>query len=102
MPGPRLPSPTEAEVLRRLIAGGESYGLALVNTSEGQLKRGTVYVTLDRMEDKGFVESRLEDEPIDDYIGIRRRLYRVTGFGARALAALEMSHAQLVGAGHSS
>ena len=36
------------------------YGLQLVEQSEGALKRGTVYVTLGRMEAKGLVESEQE------------------------------------------
>ena len=31
------------------------YGLELVTESEGALKRGTVYVTLGRLEEKGYV-----------------------------------------------
>jgi PadR family transcriptional regulator PadR len=88
----------EAEILRLLIARRESYGLALVEGSGGVLKRGTVYVTLDRMEEKGLVESREEETPSDGYIGMRRRLYRVTGAGARALQALELGQAILDGA----
>ncbi len=39
------------------------YGLALVEQSAGPLKRGTVYLTLGRMEDKKYVESRTEAPP---------------------------------------
>jgi DNA-binding PadR family transcriptional regulator len=83
----KLPSAIEADILRLLIARGESYGLALVKASDGRLSRGTVYVTLDRMEEKGFVESWTEGAPPPDYIGIRRRIYRPTGAGVRALDA---------------
>ena len=37
------------------------FGLQLVEQSNGGLKRGTVYVTLGRMQDKGYVESRTEE-----------------------------------------
>jgi len=87
---PKMPSATEAEILRLLIPKGESYGLDLVKTSEGKLKRGTVYVLLDRMEEKGLISSREEETAADGYVGIRRRLYKVTGSGMRALAALEI------------
>jgi PadR family transcriptional regulator PadR len=93
----KLPSSTEADILRLLIARGESYGLALVKGSDGRLRRGTVYVTLDRMEEKGFVESREEETPPADYVGIKRRLYRTTGAGVRALAAREAATAILAG-----
>lgn len=60
----------------------EKYGLELVNESANRLKRGTIYVTLNRMEDKGYVESRLE-EPERPTSGIPRRLYKVTGYGQK-------------------
>lgn len=83
-------SATEAVILRLMIASAaESYGLDLVKRSGGDLKRGTIYVTLQRMEEKGFVESR--PEPVtDEQIGAQRRLYRITGLGQRALTAREM------------
>lgn len=81
---PRL-SPIEAVILDLLTSRGEMYGLELVNGSEGRLKRGTVYVTLSRMGDKGFVESRPEKRPSSP--GLPRRLYRPTGYGASVLHA---------------
>lgn len=87
------PSQKEADVMRMLIARGDSYGLDLVNASEGKLKRGTIYVLLDRMEDKGLIESWTEDCPTDGYVGIPRRRYRLTGAGIRALRALELGEA---------
>ena len=58
----RVPSLSgkEAAVLDLLLAKPSQamYGLELVNVSAGRLKRGTIYVTLDRMEDKGLVESK--------------------------------------------
>jgi len=46
-----------------LLESGERYGLELVDASAGRLKRGSVYVTLGRMETKGFVASRQEGGP---------------------------------------
>jgi PadR family transcriptional regulator, regulatory protein PadR len=71
----------EMLILDLLIACGEMYGLELVEQSEGRLKRGTVYVTLGRMEDKKYVESRTAAP--SGTPGLPRRLYRATGFGAR-------------------
>jgi PadR family transcriptional regulator len=63
------------------------YGLELVTESAGALKRGTVYVTLGRMEDKGYVTSRAEeDTPAQG--GLPRRLYRATPYGRELLAML--------------
>jgi PadR family transcriptional regulator PadR len=84
---PRL-SAKEAEVLRLLIAHGEMYGLELVRNS-AELKRGTVYVTLGRMSEKGYVEARQEDVAPGE--GPPRRLYRVTGMGVRAYRANEQA-----------
>lgn len=82
---PTLP-PKERLILELLVAAGPIYGLELVTRSEGALKRGTVYVTLGRMEAKGFVTSEQEELP-DGAIGLPRRRYRPTGFGERVLHA---------------
>jgi DNA-binding PadR family transcriptional regulator len=62
------------------------YGLQLVDQAAGGLRRGTVYVTLGRMEAKGLVESHQEPQP-PGAIGLPRRTYRVTGLGERLLRA---------------
>ena len=72
----------EGIVLDLLAERGEMYGLELVAASGGGLKRGTVYVTLGRMEDKGYVESRQEERQAGA-IGLPRRLYRATPLGMR-------------------
>lgn len=69
--------------------GKELYGLELVRESGKRLKRGTVYVTLGRLEDKGFVESRGETE--QSLSGTPRRLYRVTGYGQRVYELLQQA-----------
>ena len=51
-------SPKQLLVLELLLHGQELYGLQLVAESSDQLKRGTVYVTLRRMEDKGAALGR--------------------------------------------
>ena len=83
---PRLSS-TEHLILE-LLAGEEMFGLQLVEESDGGLKRGTVYVTLGRMQDKGYVESRTEERPAGA-IGLPRRLYKPTAYGLRVLKAWE-------------
>jgi DNA-binding PadR family transcriptional regulator len=82
---PTLPA-KEALILELLVEQSELYGLQLVAASKGTLKRGTVYVTLGRMEEKGFITSRLEKAP-SDAGGLPRRLYAPTAFGRRALNA---------------
>lgn len=85
MPGTLKLSSKQAKILDLLTSMGDSYGLELVKSSDGTLKRGTVYVTLDRMEDRGLVESWLEDAPAGEQ-GPQRRKYRPTGQGETALA----------------
>lgn len=88
---PRL-SATESLILD-LLRSRDMYGLELVTESEGALKRGTVYVTLGRMEEKGYVESRAEKKPL--HSGLPRRLYRATALGARVLDAWSLMAASL-------
>src|SRR5204863_10204432 len=76
----------ESLILDLLTERGELYGLQLVAASKRKLKRGTVYVTLGRMEEKGYISSRLEDAP-PDMGGMPRRLYQATPLGRRVLAA---------------
>jgi DNA-binding PadR family transcriptional regulator len=77
-------------VMELLMAGGpEQYGLDLVARSDGRLARGTVYVVLDRMEERGLVESWQEDRR-PGVSGIPRRMYKPTGLGLRAYRAAEM------------
>lgn len=78
----------EHQILELLIRNGEMYGLQMVHESGGSLARGTVYVMLDRMEDKGLVESRV-DESAKGVSGLPRRLYRPTGYGARVFRQWE-------------
>lgn len=75
-------SPKEQEILELLVRSGESYGLAIVDRTS--VARGSVYVLLDRMEEKQFVTSRHEERP-SHASGNPRRLYRATPFGRRLL-----------------
>jgi DNA-binding PadR family transcriptional regulator len=86
---PRLPR-AERVILELLVEHGELFGLQLVDHSRGALKRGTVYVTLGRMQDKGYVESRQEALP-PGAIGLPRRLYRPTAYARRVLEAWQLA-----------
>jgi DNA-binding PadR family transcriptional regulator len=66
------------------------YGLEIVDKSDNALKRGTVYITLSRLEERGFVESENEPAPKGS---IPRRMYRVTGSGQRAFSAWQIGRA---------
>lgn len=85
-PRPLTVSRKELLVLALLRRHDEQYGLQLVSASKGRLKRGTIYVTLGRMEDKGYITSRLEAAP-PGAGGLPRRLYGATPLGHRMFAA---------------
>ncbi len=91
---PRL-SGKETVILTLLAEHGEMYGLELVSASGGRVKRGTVYVTLGRMEEKGYLESR-QEEPRAGAIGLPRRLYRPTPYGLRVRDAWELARQRFV------
>src|SRR5687768_6958207 len=86
---PRL-SNVETLILELLSEHREMYGLAMVEASKEKLKRGTVYVTLNRMDEKGFVTVR---EVEGQGRGPARCVYSMTGHGARVLAAWQMAGA---------
>jgi DNA-binding PadR family transcriptional regulator len=88
----RLPtlSAKESLILELLVGAREMYGLELVTASDGALKRGTIYVTLGRMEDKGYVSSRLEAAP-PAAGGLPRRIYSPTPLGRAVIAAWTMA-----------
>ena len=67
---------------------GQAYGRAILRAAQVALDRqaaaGAVYATLDRLEQKGLVTSRLETgTPVRS--GRVRRYYRLTAVGVRAL-----------------
>lgn len=91
---PRLPSGKELLVLELLSTRREMYGLEMVKASS-RLARGTVYVLMNRMEEKGYVTSRQVRE--ENASGLPKRTYSITGLGQRALAATRQAHATIVG-----
>ena len=76
-------SATERLIVELLAAQEEMFGLQMVELSGGRLKRGTVYVTLGRMQEKGYLRvapgaaARRRDR-------LPRRLYRHRPRDARA------------------
>jgi PadR family transcriptional regulator len=92
----RIPSLSTKEslILELLVQGGELYGLQLVAASNRRLRRGTVYVTLGRMEEKGYIRSRLEPAPRHAG-GLPRRLYEATPLGRRVFTVWNSALQQL-------
>ena len=90
MAEPRIPSISDTEsLILDLLEIREHFGLELIEASGGRLKRGTIYVTLGRMETKGFVESR-QEERVPGAIGLPRRLYRATAYGLKVRDAYRL------------
>lgn len=78
-------SKREAQILELLVGEPDGmYGLEMVRAS-AELKRGTVYPTLNRMAEKGLVESHKEDRGSEG--GLPRRVFTVTGLGQRTWKA---------------
>jgi len=84
----RLPSDKELVALRLLRdAGAEMYGLELVKASGGELGQASVYVTLSRIETKGYIKSRTPRQ--DDHPGLPRPRYKITALGDKVLRAAD-------------
>ena len=77
-------------LLAILRLGDDAYAPAILEELEVRTGRppspGSMYVTLDRLEDKGFLRSRLADAN-DERGGRPRRYVRVTPLGIRQLRA---------------
>ncbi|NNE66654.1 MAG: hypothetical protein HKN33_08805 [Pyrinomonadaceae bacterium] len=87
-----FPALSEKEylILNLLMNEGEMFGLEMVHESEGELKKGTIYVTLQRMENKNLLSSE-EEERGGDENGIPRRFYAPTNWGERVYKAQEIA-----------
>lgn len=86
-----MPSVGAKELLiLELLAEGQKpmYGRELVRASDDRISQAAVYVQLARLEDKGLVKSRVEP-PDASRSGIPRRLFVLTGLGARVLSGHE-------------
>jgi DNA-binding PadR family transcriptional regulator len=91
----------ELEQLVMLAAerlGNDAYAVSIRDEIEARtgitLGRSSVYVTLDRLERKGYVGSRF-GEPTPERGGKAKRCFTLTAAGRRALAAVEIAVARL-------
>lgn len=70
------------------VLGDDAYGLAIREELERQTGRssaiGAVHSTLNRMEEKGYLESKMT-EATQDRGGRRKRVFYITASGRRAL-----------------
>ena len=89
---PRL-AHTERLILTRL-RGGQQFALRLADGSGGALKRGTEYITLQRMQSKGYVDSEVEPF-VNGAMGRPRRWYRPSAYGLQVLDAWTLAERAL-------
>jgi DNA-binding PadR family transcriptional regulator len=92
---PKL-SAKERIILEMLVDSPDMYGLEIVEASNKEIGRGSVYVFLDRLEERGLVSSELEKRP-QNMAGNPRRLYKASGQGARAVSLLRQWEAFAAG-----
>ena len=89
----KVPLPNQREgIILSILVLGEKYGREIRNDYETRTKHemplGSLYVTLDRMEGKGFISSRLSDtESIRG--GNRRKYFKLTASGLASLNAVQ-------------
>jgi DNA-binding PadR family transcriptional regulator len=90
-------------LLGAMRLGDEAYAVSIRDQIEERtgiaLSRSSVYVTLDRLDRKGYVTSWFGG-PTPARGGKAKRFFRVTHAGRRALAAAELAVARLRGPGH--
>lgn len=80
----------------RAVLDGASYGLDIMERTG--LPSGTVYPTLRRMEKRGYLSARWENEEVARREGRpRRRYYRLTGAGEGAVAEAIREYGELLG-----
>ncbi|MEZ0541342.1 PadR family transcriptional regulator [Fibrella arboris] len=88
----------EVVLLMVAILGGEGYGVTVSQALEEHTGRvvtfGTVHNTLIRLEEKGFVRSELGGATAERG-GRRKRLFRVTAPGSRALQEIQQLRQEL-------
>jgi PadR family transcriptional regulator, regulatory protein PadR len=88
----------EVVLLMVVILDGEGYGVTISQALEEHTGRivtfGTVHNTLIRLEEKGFVTSQLGGATTERG-GRRKRLFRVTALGGRALQEIQLLRQQL-------
>ena len=87
----------EARIMSALVFG-EKYGLEIIDSIEKDtgktISLGGLYTTLHRLEKKGYLKSRW-GEATAERGGNRRRYYKLTGKGEKALREVRESLAPL-------
>ena len=80
------------EDILTVLSGRELYGLEILDQLNldrpTELKFGSLYPALNRLKKKGFVSWKWGDE-VDESGGARRKYYKVTGEGVKALKTVQ-------------
>jgi len=95
----KLPKPLDEKNVQGLeewilivLLSKELYGLQIIEAielaTEGKVTPsvGNLYPTLQRLENRGYIISRMEDTPSEHRGGARRKYFRITQRGSRKLA----------------
>ncbi|NEO30859.1 MAG: helix-turn-helix transcriptional regulator [Symploca sp. SIO3C6] len=77
------------EVILSALRFRKRYGLEIMEAIEKsggkQIGFNSLYPNLKKLEKKGFVKSEWGEEPPEEHTGARRKYYRITGIGVKAL-----------------
>lgn len=88
----------EVVLLMVAVLDGEGYGVTISQAIEEHTGRvvvfGSIHNTLIRLEEKGFVRSELGGATTERG-GRRKRLFRITGLGSRALREMQQLRQEL-------
>jgi PadR family transcriptional regulator PadR len=100
MPGaPSLGEFEQIVLLAILRLGDRAYGVAIRDEILARTERepapGALYTTLDRLEDKGLITSRLGD-PTPQRGGRAKRFFQVSAIGVDAVARAQRSYHRLL------
>ncbi|MBE7386164.1 MAG: helix-turn-helix transcriptional regulator [Leptolyngbya sp. SIO1E4] len=87
------------EDILTVLMSRELYGLEILDQLNldrpvNELRFGSLYPALNRLEKKGLVAWKWGDE-VDESGGARRKYYKVTGLGAKSLRAVQHYRAAL-------
>ncbi|MBV9470444.1 MAG: PadR family transcriptional regulator, partial [Abitibacteriaceae bacterium] len=89
----------ELVLLAILRVGDNAYGVTLREAIEQIAGRktslGTIYTTLDRLESKGFIDSR-QGEKTEERGGRAKTFFTVNGCGQEALSEAERARRRLI------
>jgi DNA-binding PadR family transcriptional regulator len=83
------------EVILMSLVGQERYGLDIIqqiaqaHPAKKHISVGTLYPALSRLEKRGLVTLRHEERQVGSRSGARRKYYRITIAGTRALHKME-------------